>query len=139
MSGTAVTALPAADEYDGPRGMPYASWGIGVAANSENPDEAWKLVDYLMSEEVNSQLSSMANGFPGNVASTPDFVETDEIFGAAFEIYQAGYPENEFVGLPVAEELMRLFDEQFQLYLDDAQSLDDALNNAQAAWMEYFQ
>jgi hypothetical protein len=34
---------------------------------------------------------------------------------------------------------MRLFSEQFQLYLDDGQSLDDALNNAQAAWMEKFQ
>ena len=72
----AITALPAADGYDGPRGLPYASWGIGVAENSENQAEAWKLVEFLMSEEVNSQLSSMANGFPGNVGSTPDFVES---------------------------------------------------------------
>ena len=34
---------------------------------------------------------------------------------------------------------MRLFNEQFQLYLDGSQSLDDALTNAQAAWMENFQ
>ncbi len=134
----AITALPAADGYDGPRGLPYASWGIGVAENSENQAEAWKLVEFLMSEEVNSQLSSMANGFPGNVGSTPDFVEADELFGAAFEVFQEGYLANEFVGLPVAEELMRSFDEQFQIYLDGGQSLDDMLNNAQAAWMENF-
>ena len=42
------------------------------------------------------------------------------------------------LGLPVAEELMRSFDEQFQIYLDGGQSLDDMLNNAQAAWMENF-
>lgn len=70
----AITALPAEDGYDGERGLPYASWGIGVSETSENPDAAWKLVQYLMSEEVNSQLSSMANGFPGNVGSTPDSV-----------------------------------------------------------------
>jgi multiple sugar transport system substrate-binding protein len=66
-------------------------------------------------------------------------VQTDELFAAAFEVFQAGYLANEFVGLPVAENLMRLFDEQFQLYLDGSQSLDDALANAQAAWMENFQ
>jgi hypothetical protein len=65
--------------------------------------------------------------------------ETDEIFKAAFEVFKTGYLANEFTGLPVAEDLMRSFDEQFQLYLDGSQSLDDALNNAQAAWVEKFQ
>jgi multiple sugar transport system substrate-binding protein len=135
----AITALPAKDDYTGKRGLPYASWGIGIAANSKHQAEAWKLVEFLMSTEVNSKLSSIANAFPGNVNSTPDFVKTDELFAAAFDVFKAGYLANEFVGLPVAEELMRLFDEQFQLYLDGSQSLDDTLNNAQAAWMEKFQ
>ncbi|MEZ4705760.1 MAG: sugar ABC transporter substrate-binding protein [Caldilineaceae bacterium] len=135
----AITALPAEDGYDGKRGLPYASWGIGVSATSAHQAEAWKLVQFLMSAETNSKLSSIANAFPGNVNSTPDFVTTDELFGAAFEVFQQGYLANEFVGLPVAEELMRLFDEQFQPYLDGSQSLDDTLNNAQAAWMEHFQ
>lgn len=134
-----ITALPAEEGYTGKRGLPYASWGIGVAANSEHQAEAWKLVEFLMSAEVNSKLSSIANAFPGNVNSTPDFVQSDELFAAAFKVFQEGYLANEFVGLPVAEELMRLFSEQFQLYLDGGQSLDDALNNAQAAWMEKFQ
>lgn len=133
-----IAAIPAEDGYTGERGMPYASWGIGVSETCGNKAEAWKLVEFLMSEEVNSRLSSIANAFPGNVISTPDFVATDELFASAFEIYQAGYPENEFVGLPVAEELMRLFAEQFQLYLDGDQSLDEMLNNAQQAWAERF-
>jgi multiple sugar transport system substrate-binding protein len=135
----AITALPAKDDYTGKRGLPYASWGIGVSANSEHQAEAWKLVEFLMSEDTNSKLSSIANAFPGNVNSTPDFVQTDELFGAAFDVFKEGYLANEFVGLPVAEELMRMFDEQFQPYLDGSQSLDDTLNNAQAAWTEKFQ
>jgi len=135
----AITALPAEDGYDGKRGLPYASWGIGVSANSPHQAEAWKLVEYLMSAEVNSKLSSIANAFPGNVNSTPDFVETDELFAAAFDVFQTGYLANEFVGLPVAENLMREFAEQFQLYLDDSQSLDDTLNAAQEAWMAHFE
>jgi multiple sugar transport system substrate-binding protein len=133
-----ISALPAVDGYDGERGIPYASWGIGVAESSEHPEEAWALVDYLMSEEVNSQLSTVANAFPGNTQSAPEFEEGDELFEEAFEIYRGGYPANEFVGLPVAEELMRQFDEQFQLTLSGEQPIDDMLANTQEQWEAEF-
>jgi len=133
-----ISAIPAEDGYDDERGIPYASWGIGVAENSENKDAAFKLVEFLMSEEVNSELSSVANAFPGNVNSVPDFVGDDELFATAFEIYQAGYPANEFTGLPVAEELMRQFGQQFQALLDGQQSVDEALEKTQAEWEAEF-
>ena len=134
-----ITALPAKDDYTGPRGLTYASWGIGIAENSGHKAEAWKLIEFLMSAETNSRLSSIANAFPGNINSTPDFVQTDELFAAAFEVFQDGYLANEFVGLPVAEELMRQFNEPFQLYLDGEVSLEDFLAEAQEAWMESFE
>ncbi len=133
-----ISALPAEDGYDGERGIPYASWGIGVAENSEHKDAAFKLVSFLMSEETNSELSTMANAFPGNSESVPAFVEDDELFKKAFEIYQAGYPANEFTGLPVAEELMRQLGEQLQSAFDGQQSIDDALKKAQEAWTAEF-
>lgn len=133
-----VTALPANDGYTGKRGMPYASWGIGVSESGKHKAEAWKLVQFLMSEKVNSKLSTIANAFPGNVNSKPDFSGTDKLFATAFDIYKAGYPANEFVGLPVAEQLMRSFDEQFQLFLDGKQTIDDTLKKAQAEWEKNF-
>lgn len=133
-----VSAIPAEDGFTGERGIPYASWGIGVAENSKHKAEAWKLVDFLMSEQTNSQLSTLANAFPGNTKSVPDFVEGDELFAAAFEIYTSGYPANEFVGLPVAEQLMRLFDEQLQKTLTGSQSIPDMLQASQDAWLAEF-
>jgi multiple sugar transport system substrate-binding protein len=133
-----ISAIPAEDGYEGERGIPYASWGIGVAESSEHPEEAFKLVEFLMSEETNSELSSIANAFPGNKNSTPDFVADDELFADAFEIYQAGYPANEFTGLPVAEQLMRLFGEQFQVLLDGGQTVEEMLDKTQAAWEAEF-
>ena len=133
-----ISAIPAEDGYEGERGIPYASWGIGVAESSEHPEEAFKLVEFLMSQETNSELSSIANAFPGNKNSTPDFVADDELFADAFEIYQAGYPANEFTGLPVAEQLMRLFGEQLQLLLDGGQTTEEMLENTQAAWEAEF-
>jgi multiple sugar transport system substrate-binding protein len=133
-----ISAIPAADDYTGERGIPYASWGIGVAENSEHKAEAMKLVEFLMSEEVNSELSSIANAFPGNTSSVPDFVTDDELFATAFQIYQDGYPANEFTGLPVAEELMRQLGEELQKSLNGDQSVDDALANAQKQWESEF-
>ena len=133
-----ISALPAEDGYEGERGIPYASWGIGVSESSEHKAEAWKLVEFLMSEETNSTLSSIANAFPGNTQSVPDFVEGDELFATAFDIYKSGYPANEFTGLPVAEQLMRLFDEQFQLTLTGEQSVEEMLQKTQDAWVAEF-
>ena len=133
-----VSDFPAADGYDGKKGLPYAAWGIGISESSEHKEEAWKLVSYLMSPEVNSKLVSIANAFPGNVHAKPDFVTTDELFGKGFEIFQAGYLANEFVGLPVAEELMRMFDEEIQKMLEGNQSAEEAAAKAQAKWEAEF-
>lgn len=133
-----ISALPAEDGYEGERGIPYASWGLGVSSSTENPEEAWKLFEFLMSQDANAQLSSMAKAFPGNTESVPDFLEDDELMAQAFEIYQAGYPANEFTGLPVAEELMRQMDEQFQSMLQGDITVDEMLENTQESWSAEF-
>ncbi|MGA1837034.1 sugar ABC transporter substrate-binding protein [Herbiconiux sp. 11R-BC] len=133
-----ISAIPAADGFTGERGIPYASWGLGVSGSSAHPAEAFKLVSYLMSEKVNADLSTKANAFPGNTKSVPDFSGSDPLFQTAFDIYKKGYPANEFTGLPVAEELMRTFDTQFQSLLNGDQSVDDTLKNAQSQWESQF-
>lgn len=134
-----IVAVPAVAGYDGPRGLPYASWGIGVSEHSEHKEEAFKLVSYLMSPEVNAKLVSIANAFPGNVKAKPDFVTSDELFATAFEIFQNGYLANEFVGLPVAEELMREFGVEIQEMLEANGSAADAASKAQTKWEAHFE
>ena len=129
-----VAALPAEDGYTDKRGMPYASWGIGISESTKHKAEAFKLVEYMMSQQTNAQLSTLANGFPGNKTAEPDFSKSDPLFKTAFDIYKQGYPANELVGLPKSEELMRSFDEQLQLALTGKQSVDDSLNKAQQSW-----
>jgi len=129
-----VAPLPAEDSYTGKRGIPYASWGIGVSDSTEHKAEAFKLVQYLMSKEVNAKLSTIANGFPGNKTAQPDLSKSDPLFKTAFDIYQEGTPANEFTGLPKSEDLMRSFDEQLQLVLTGKSSVDDALAKAQESW-----
>jgi multiple sugar transport system substrate-binding protein len=129
-----VAPIPAEDSFTGKRGIPYASWGIGISNSTKHKAEAFKFVQYLLSQQVNAQLSTVANGFPGNKNASPDFTESDPLFKTAFDIYQKGYPANEFVGLPKSEDLMRSFDEQLQLVLTGKSSVDDALAKAQQSW-----
>jgi multiple sugar transport system substrate-binding protein len=133
-----ISALPATDGYMGKRGMPYASWGIGVSEGSQHKEEAWKLVEFLMSADVNGRLVSIANAFPGNVNAKPDFVASDPIIAEAFKIFQSGYPANEFVGLPVAEELMRDMNVEVQKMFDGGQAAKEAAANTQKAWLGKF-
>jgi multiple sugar transport system substrate-binding protein len=133
-----ISAIPSEDGYTGKRGMPYASWGIGVSDTSPHKAEAFKLVQFLMSKEVNSKLSSIANAFPGNTQSVPDFVKSDAMFKTAFDIWNKGVPANEFTGLPTAEDLMRSFDVQLQETLANNQPIQTSLTNVQGDWSSKF-
>lgn len=129
-----LAPLPQADGYSGKSAMSYASWGIGVAANSKHQAEAFKLVAFLLGKDTNAKLCDYANAFPGNKDAQPTFVDKDPVLKQAFEIFKNGQLVNEFTGLGKADQLMRDFDEQFQVYLSGKQSVDDMLGKTQKAW-----
>jgi multiple sugar transport system substrate-binding protein len=91
-----------------------------------------------MSPEVNGKLVSLANAFPGNLNTKPDFSKSDPLFADAFTIYQSGKLVNEFVGLPVAEELMRHMDIEVQKMFDGQQTAQQAAANTQKQWLADF-
>jgi len=133
-----ISALPAVDGYTGKRGLPYASWGIGISNNSEHKAEAWKLVSYLVSPEVNGKLVTIAHAFPGNVNAKPDLSKADPLFVKAFQIFQSGKLANEFIGLPVAEQLQRDMDVELQKMLDGQQTPQQAAAATQKQWLSEF-
>lgn len=132
--------MPVKDGYAEKSGLDVANWGIGIASNCEHQEEAMKFVEYLMSPEVNAELAELANAFPGNSTSEPDYSSNDELFKKAYDIFGKGYAINEFTGAPTSEDLMRSFNEQFVLYLDgDTASADEMLNEVQKAWEPAFE
>lgn len=131
--------MPVMDSYAGESGMDVANWGIGIAENCGNKEEAMQFIEYLMSPEVNANLAELANAFPGNSTAKPNYSKNDELFKKAFDIFQDGYAINEFTGLPTSEDLMRSFNEQLVLYLDgDTGSTSDMLSATQKLWEPAF-
>ncbi|HKT56171.1 MAG TPA: sugar ABC transporter substrate-binding protein [Microbacterium sp.] len=133
-----VSAQPVKDGYTGTKGMLTASWGIGVSAKTKYPTQAWQFIQYLMSKDTNSKLSTLANGFPGNKTSAPDFSGADPHFKTAFGIYQQAKPVNEFTGLPAADQLMTSFLTEFQKVTAGQESTSTMLQNVQAQWKKQF-
>jgi multiple sugar transport system substrate-binding protein len=133
-----ISAIPAVDGYSGKRGLPYAAWGIGISNSSQHKAEAWKLVSYLMSPEVNGRLVSLANAFPGNKNAKPDLSKSDPLFAEAFKIYQSGYLANEFVGLPAAQDLEREMTIEVQKMFEGKESPEQAAANTQKQWLVEF-
>jgi multiple sugar transport system substrate-binding protein len=81
---------------------------------------------------------TIANAFPGNVNAKPDLSKSDPLFTKAFEIFQQGYLANEFVGLPVAEELMRQMDVEVQKMFEGEQTAQEAAAATQKQWEAEF-
>ncbi|MDC7287248.1 sugar ABC transporter substrate-binding protein [Blautia schinkii] len=125
-------AVPVKDGLEGESGVMYAPWGLGIAANTEHPDEAWEFVSYLLSPEVNTEFAGYANAFPGNTKS--EVVSEDEAFANAYKIVQDNYLTNQMQGLPSAEELMKNLTIQSQLAITGDQEITESLTNAQDYW-----
>jgi multiple sugar transport system substrate-binding protein len=131
-----IAQTPVKDGFTGKAGLMYATWGAGVSATSKNPAEALKLVTFLMRKDINKELAAFANALPGNKASTPDFSNTDPLFEVGFKIFQNTYLENEFTGLPQANELQTALSKQFQMMLDGEKTVDKMLADGEAEWNE---
>ncbi|MDR2374451.1 MAG: sugar ABC transporter substrate-binding protein [Bifidobacteriaceae bacterium] len=131
-----IGAVPAQDGYEGKRGIAGASWGLGVADNSEHKAEAWKLIEYLLSTEVNSKLATEAIGFPGNRNSTPGYVEGDPLFQQAFDLYQASELAMEFEALPKLTDLRRNLNENLVKMLQEEQTVEETQEALQTYWSE---
>ena len=131
-----IVGVPKEDGYTGKGSIRNADWAVGIAANTKHPDEAWKLVQYLVSATGNQKLSSMANGLPGNKAATPDWVNDDNpMFKVAFDLFQNSRLVNEFLGIPNSDAMGEAFAAEAQKVLAGQISSAAAVKNTQAKWL----
>lgn len=133
-----IGAVPSQEGFSGTPGVTFASWGIGIAENSEHKEEAWKLIEFLLESDVNAELSGIANAFPGNRDAEPTHVTATANSQAAFDVWQAGTPMDEFIGVPVSEQLMRTLAEQAQRIITGDTDVSSGLAEAQATWEDLF-
>ncbi|WP_238581572.1 ABC transporter substrate-binding protein [Demequina aestuarii] len=126
--------VPVEDGFTGTRGLAGASWGMGIAENSEHKAEAWKLVEFIMGTDVNSELATEATGFPGNSESVPGYVDGDPLYELAFEVYQESEFVTELEGLPNALDLNRNLNENLVRLLEGEATIEETQASLQEYW-----
>ena len=110
--------MPHKDDYDGESFMRANNWAVGIAKNSEHPEEAAQFIAYLLGADVNADLCVHAGGFPVNAKAEPAYTDDSEAFQAICDIYATTTGKAEFYSFPTAEALMRVLDEALVMYID---------------------
>lgn len=126
--------VPVEDGFTGERGLAGASWGMGIAENCDNKAEAWKLIEFIMSTDVNSELATEATGFPGSVEAVPGYVDGDPLYEKAFEVYQGSEFVTELEGLPNALDLNRNLNENLVRLLQGDATVEETQTSLQEYW-----
>ncbi|MGB7424998.1 MAG: sugar ABC transporter substrate-binding protein, partial [Ornithinimicrobium sp.] len=77
-----------------------------------------------------------ATGFPGNATSVPGFVDGDELYELAFEVYQNSEFVTELEGLPRALDLNRNLNENLVRLLQGEATVPETQASLQEYWTD---
>ncbi len=101
----------------------------GIAASSDNPDAAWKFLEYLYSEEIQSLHR---RGIPVTQQGWEnDFLERMSHYNAPSKMEDFEAIVKGADTLKLQSEITNLFAAHFQKYLDDEETLDQMLAAAE--------
>ncbi|WP_378596471.1 ABC transporter substrate-binding protein [Nitratireductor kimnyeongensis] len=115
-------------------------WELGISADSDNKEDAWTFVNYLLSPEVNAKAAVAANALPGNLAALDAVREgADETLIKQMEILEGDTPVEEMRQSPKAAGSWSVMTEELQAMLRGDKSPEEAAAAVQARWLELAQ
>mgnify|MGYP000750816066 FL=1 len=123
--------------------MCVASWALGVTEKSEHKAEAMKFIEYLLSGadgkdgSICADLAVTQSAFPNSTLAKPDYSGADEVFQDIYDMYQGGYPINEFTGMKEANTIMTDYINELVPYMDGKQDVDTSLARCRKILMRY--
>ncbi|MFQ8897932.1 MAG: hypothetical protein ACLR71_06665 [[Clostridium] scindens] len=71
------------------------------------------------------------SAFPNSTLAKPDYSGADEVFQDIYDMYQGGYPINEFTGMKEANTIMTDYINELVPYMDGKQDVDTFLGKVQ--------
>lgn len=126
------TVLPFPKGKDGKIYSKADSFYLSIAANSKNPDEAWKLIAYMVKPEINREICKVNLYIPvmKGAENDPDFTE-GPMSGFLRSMNDPGFVRNPYYGyFPEVGEFTESFqDSEIQKYLLGKQSIEQTVKN----------
>ena len=129
--------IPVKDSYAGQSGICYASWAVGITESGKHKEEAADFINYLLGGadgtdgSASAGLAASMSAFPNSTVAEPDYSATPEQFRSYYELYKENYVINEFIGLPMASDVMTSMTNDLTKYLSGDLDVDTMLANWQ--------
>ncbi|MEM9764043.1 MAG: hypothetical protein AAF968_16305, partial [Pseudomonadota bacterium] len=112
-------------------------WELGIASGSSKKDEAWRLIDFLLSKEINARVAAASNALPGNLAALEiASMDAGDIQKTQMAILADDEPVEELRQAPSAVASWSIMTEEMQSMLNGDQTPEEAAANVQARWLE---
>lgn len=112
-------------------------WELGIAADSKNKDAAWKLIDFLLSKEVNARFAANSKALPGNLAALDKEAAKDsQVQSAMISILNDHEPVEELRQAPKSLASWSIMTEEIQKMLAGGQTPVQTAAVVQSRWLK---
>lgn len=110
---------------------------LGISANSQHKDEAWKFIAFLLAKDAQVRIARASSSLPGNLKALENFNETnDATLATQMEILSNDEAVEELRQAPKATSSWSIMTEEFQAMLAGTQTPEATAANVQARWLE---
>ena len=86
-------------------------WLYGISAFSEHPDEAWKFIEFMTSEEMQKYFAVQAALAPSRIAlyADPEVLEVNPQFNDLFPVFQTAQPRPRTPVYPIVSNILQRY------------------------------
>jgi multiple sugar transport system substrate-binding protein len=127
-----ITTVPAPDTYFGKPGFGLSAWYVGIPQSGGHLEESWAFLSFLA--EQSALLAEAAHGIPGNTIGPIDYLDADDLYSKAYNIYTAGEAAEEFTGLSPVDDFEAIIREELQTMFEMNRSGDLTAQTIQNRW-----
>jgi multiple sugar transport system substrate-binding protein len=113
-------------------------WELGISSRSQQKDEAWKFISFLLRPDVNVRFAEMVAQLPGNTSGNADFIDKDPAIKVAQNILREHQSVEELRKTPKAVPSWQILTEEIQKMLKGEQDPAATAKNAHERWNKFF-
>jgi multiple sugar transport system substrate-binding protein len=131
-SAFGITRIPGPAQYAGKPALGPSLWYAGISNSCKFPGQAWTFLAFLA--EKSPFLAAQARAVPGNAASPGVYIEEDEFYSKAWEIYETSELIQEFSGFSRREKLEAIIREELLPFFGKQKTAAETAAAIQERW-----
>jgi multiple sugar transport system substrate-binding protein len=127
-----ITQIPGPAHYAGKPAIGPSRWYAGISNSCKNPDQAWIFLAFLA--EKSPFLAAQVRAVPGDINSPGVYIQEDEFYSKAWEIYETSELIQEFSGFSRRDEMETIVREELLSFFEKKKPAAETAAAIQKRW-----